>query len=83
MIASFLIAVVNLYSIIVVVRVVFSWLGPQARQKELCAFLHAITEPLMRPLRRLIPPLGGIDFSPILLFFALRVMVGLLARLRF
>ena len=46
-------------------------------------FLHRITEPALRPIRRLLPNLGGIDISPIvlllLLFFIQRLLIELFA----
>lgn len=44
-------------------------------------FVHESTEPLMAPMRRLIPPLGGIDFSPIILFLLLQVLEGIVLQL--
>jgi len=37
-------------------------------------FIYDVTEPVMAPFRRLIPAAGGIDFSPILLFFAIQIV---------
>jgi YggT family protein len=68
----FLIAVVDLYTIVLIVRIVFSWMPEHARANQFYDFLHAITEPVMAPFRRVIPPMGGIDFSPILLFLILQ-----------
>jgi YggT family protein len=35
--------------------------------------IYDLTEPVLGPLRRLIPPVGGLDFSPIVVFIAIRV----------
>ena len=40
----------------------------------LIKFINEITEPLMAPFRRLIPPIGGMDFSPIVLFLVIGVV---------
>ncbi|MDT3700298.1 MAG: YggT family protein [Thermincola sp.] len=37
-------------------------------------FIYEITEPVMAPFRRLIPPIGGMDFSPIVLFLVLQFL---------
>lgn len=37
-------------------------------------FIHEVTEPLMAPFRKLIPPIGGMDFSPIVLFLVLQLV---------
>jgi YggT family protein len=42
------------------------------------ALLQSLCEPLLRPIRRVIPPLGGIDFSPLWLCIAIQVILRLL-----
>lgn len=37
-------------------------------------FIYEITEPIMAPFRRLIPPVGGMDFSPIVVFLVLQLL---------
>lgn len=51
-------------------RIIMSWIQPQSRHPVI-SIIIAITEPLMAPLRRVIPPMGGLDFSPIALFIVL------------
>jgi YggT family protein len=52
------------------VEVIFSWVNPHA---PLAPVVRALNEPLMRPLRRVIPPVGGIDLSPLFAFLLLRI----------
>lgn len=40
-------------------------------------FIYDVTEPLMAPFRRLVPAAGGIDFSPILVFFIIQIVQSL------
>lgn len=70
--------VIDLYKWVVIAAVVFSWLisfnvinahNPFVR--SLWNALLAVTEPLLKPIRRMLPDLGGIDISPIILFLAL------------
>jgi YggT family protein len=59
--------VLNLYMLIVIFRVILSWVNvPSLR--PVVIVLHNLTEPVLRPFRRLIPPrvLGGIDISPVI-----------------
>ena len=74
-----LLAIIDIYMLVLIARCVFSWLPPQAQANKFYEFLYAITEPLMRPFRRVIPPMGGLDLSPILLFL---VLIGLKSVLR-
>jgi YggT family protein len=65
-----------LYGLIILlfVEVIFSWVNPQA---PLAPMVRAMNEPLMRPLRRFIPPIGGVDLSPLVAFLILRIAVFL------
>jgi YggT family protein len=63
----------DLYGLALLVRVLFSWLRVPY-SSGLMRFLWNITEPLLAPLRSALPPLGGIDLSPIIAFFLLRLL---------
>ena len=76
MILKFLVAVLDVYTTVLIVRIVYSWLPPRSRQGVFYQWLFAITEPAMRPFRRLLPPISGIDFSPMVLFVLLRILRG-------
>ncbi len=69
---------VDLYIWIVVIGVILNWLvgfnvvNRHNRFVHLVGdFIHRLTEPALRPIRRLIPNLGGFDISPVILVFAL------------
>ena len=53
-------------------EVIFSWVNPDA---PLAPIVRALNQPLMHPLRRFIPPIAGVDLSPILAFLMLRVVL--------
>lgn len=71
----------NLYIIAVFGRVILSWfpLSPGGPMASVYSFLYAITEPVLGPIRRVLPPLGGIDLSPIVLLFAVQILRSALA----
>ena len=50
--------------------IIMSFLAPSSYHPA-ALLLHQVTEPILAPARRLIPPLGGLDFSPILVFIVL------------
>jgi YggT family protein len=56
------------------IEVIFSWVNPQA---PLAPLVRAMNEPVMRPFRRLVPPIGGVDLSPLLVFLLLRIALYL------
>jgi uncharacterized protein YggT (Ycf19 family) len=45
---------------LLILEVIFSWINPDA---PLAPFVRALNDPLLRPMRRVIPPVGGIDLS--------------------
>ena len=66
-VAGILRFVLRMYMLIVIFRVILSWVSvPSLR--TVAIILHNLTEPVLRPFRRLIPPraLGGIDISPVI-----------------
>lgn len=56
----------------VFVRAIMSWF-PTSPGNQFVALLHQITEPILSPLRRIIPPIGGtFDLTPLIAFFLLQ-----------
>lgn len=64
---------INLFFWGLIIMVVFSWIAPQSRHPALMLLMQ-ILEPLLAPLRKLIPPMGGMDFTPIFAFLALNIL---------
>ncbi|MCH6581418.1 MAG: YggT family protein [Gammaproteobacteria bacterium] len=63
------------------IRVILSWVSPYAaRQHPAVGLLNNLTDPLMRPARHMIPPMGGIDLSPIVVFILLYLTIILLVK---
>ena len=60
----------SLYTLAMFIRIIFSWVG-MSYANRLMRFLFIITEPLLGPLRRTIPPMGMFDVSPIVAFIIL------------
>jgi YggT family protein len=73
----------SIYIVLIFMRIVFSW-GMVSYSNRLMRFLVNTTEPLLGPLRRMIPPLGIMDISPIFAFIILwlfqRAIMGTLLR---
>ena len=61
------------YSMIVLVSVVLSWLR-LPEDNPLVRVTSALTEPVLTPIRRLLPSAGGLDISPMVLLLALRLL---------
>ena len=65
---SFVSALFYTYYIIIIIRIVFSWVGIPSQRTMLMIykFIYDVTEPYLGLFRRFIPSAGGIDFSPII-----------------
>jgi YggT family protein len=70
----FIVAAIRIYTLLILVRAIFSWLPPRHRQNNAYDFIHMITEPVLAPVRRMLPPAGGIDFSPLIALLLLEVL---------
>ena len=74
----------RLYTFLVLARVILSWVSHNP-SNPIIAWIYRVTDPVLEPIRQLLPSLGGIDFSPILVLFLLRMVenlvVGLLVNL--
>lgn len=79
---------IDIYIYIIIGQVALSWLvtfeiinadNPQAR--NLMELLRKITDPVYRPLRKFIPPIGGIDITPIILIIGLGIVKSILVQL--
>jgi YggT family protein len=68
-IATLLDMVLSLYMWIIIIRALISWVNPDPHN-PIVQFLYKVTEPVLAPIRRLIP-MGriGIDFSPLIVLF--------------
>ena len=60
----------------ILVQVLFSWINPYA---PMAPVFNAITAPFLRPLRRFIPPLGGVDLTPLVLLIIIQILLIVLA----
>lgn len=67
-IAKVLDIILNLYMWIIIIRAIISWVNPDP-YNPIIQFLYQVTEPVLSPIRRIIPTYTtGIDFSPIIVF---------------
>jgi YggT family protein len=65
---------------LLIIEVVFSWINPHA---PLAPFVHALNDPLLRPIRRVVPSVGGIDFSVLIALILLQIVKYLLGQALF
>jgi YggT family protein len=84
--ANFLIAAARVLSIfltifwwLLLIRVLISWVSPNPFN-PLVQFIYRATDPVLEPIRRRMPPLGMIDFSPIIAFILIIFMQSFLVQ---
>jgi YggT family protein len=69
-----LIALLLTYFVLIIARVIVSWIASQSRH-PLIPLIHQLTEPVLRPISKLLPPMGGVDLSPLFALIALRALL--------
>ena len=57
----------------IILRIVLSWVSPDPRN-PVTLVVAQLTEPVMAPARKLLPPMGGLDLSPILILLAIQLI---------
>ena len=68
----------EIYSLILIIRVLLSWFPNLDWSNPVLSSIGSITDPYLNAFRGIIPPIGGLDISPILAFIALNLMQSLL-----
>lgn len=63
----------NVFIFAIIIQVILSWVNP-GHYNPVSSLLYSLTEPLLRPARRMLPPISGIDLSPLLVLLALQVL---------
>jgi YggT family protein len=79
-----IIDLLQVYLLCIFIRIIFSWfpLNPWGNAAKVLRVLERITDPLLVPIRRLVPPLrlggGAIDLSPIVVLLGLQIVLSVL-----
>ncbi|MEB3309895.1 MAG: YggT family protein [Snowella sp.] len=72
---------INIYLLLIFIRILLSWFQTAEWASSAMSFLSPITDPYLNIFRNIIPPLGGMDFSPILAILALQFLSSLLTQI--
>lgn len=84
-VAQFLTFLIQIYIFVIVLHIAVSWLiifkvidvdNPQAR--NLVNLLQKATDPVMKPVQKYIPPIGGIDLTPVVVIIGLQILSSLI-----
>jgi YggT family protein len=76
-VTKLLMTVLMTYFFLIIVSVILSWLGRGIRH-PFVPLVYQLTEPVLRPFRRVIPPIAGIDLSPLFALITIRFLILLL-----
>lgn len=76
-VSKLLLALLTTYFILIIVEVILSWVGQNLRHPAI-PLVYQLTEPVLRPIRRVIPPIAGFDLSPIVALIGIRFLSYLL-----
>lgn len=63
----------NIFVFAIIIRAILSWVSPTAYNAT-TSLLHSLTEPMLRVVQRVIPPVSGIDLSPLVALIGLQIM---------
>ena len=72
--------VFNIFSLLLLARVLISWINPNP-YSPVVQFLHRVTEPVLAPIRRVLPQTGMMDFSPMVAIILLIIIQRVLQQL--
>ncbi len=84
MISTLICRLLQAYLIVMFARIILSWfpVEPGSGIASVYGFLYSITEPVLGPIRRVLPPVGmggmGLDLSPIVVFFGITILQGII-----
>ena len=67
----------QVYQLVLLARVLMSWIPNLDPNNPIARFLYRATEPVLAPIRNALPPLGGIDLSPLVVFLGISVLMQL------
>ncbi|HEY9610395.1 YggT family protein [Allocoleopsis sp.] len=73
----------QIYTFLILIRILLTWFPTVSWMNQIEAFLSPITDPYLNIFRSFIPPLGGMDFSPILAIIVLNLVSGLIGNLAY
>jgi YggT family protein len=76
----FLINALRIYSIILFIRVVLTWIPSVDYNNPFVKFLYQVTEPILQPIRQRVPPYRGYDLSTLIVFVAIIVLTNIIQR---
>lgn len=76
--SSIIVRLITLYEGLIILRAIVSWFATPHTQNRLVEMLEQLTDPVLKPVRELLPPTDGIDFSPLVVLIGLELVKRIL-----
>ena len=76
---SVIVILLKIYTYVIIISAILSFVLPPYH--AIRTFLDRLVDPLLQPIRRIIPSVGGLDFSPIVLYLFVELLIYLISRL--
>lgn len=77
---ALVLSLLNLFSLAIFARAILSFfpISPSSPVAYIAQFLYRITEPVLAPVRRVLPPMGGLDLSPLVVIIGIQILTSIL-----
>ncbi len=72
------------FYVLLIAQIILSWVRPDPYHPTwgpIIRFINGVVDPILNPIRRVMPPLGGLDFSPMIVLLLARVLQNVLISL--
>lgn len=72
------------FYVLLFAQIILSWIRPNPYHPvwgPIIRVVNGVVEPILKPIRRLLPPMGGLDFSPMIVLLLARVLQGAIIRM--
>jgi len=66
-----------IYGYLIIARAIISWMNPNP-YNPIIRLIHAVTDPVLEPIRRMLPDMGGIDISPLVVMIIIWFIMSLI-----
>ncbi len=78
--SNLIVMLLNIVVLLLVARAILSWIrvGPDSPFRPVVDIVFRLTEPILAPIRGVLPSMGGFDLSPLLVIIAIRIVQGVI-----
>lgn len=84
LLVNFIVILARVFNIAILIRILLSWMPMNTDNNVLITIrelVFSVTEPILQPIRRVVPPVSGLDLSPMIAIILIQLVVGIFARL--